>query len=66
MSGGRMNRKNLEIRELAEELDLFDDMINALVELLEEKGILRHEEWEQRIKQLVERRARLTSYREVE
>jgi len=33
------SKKNL-IKELAEELDLFDVMLSTLVELLEEKGII--------------------------
>ena len=33
-----------------EEIAILDDMIDALVELLEEKGILTTEEWEAKIK----------------
>ena len=40
-------------RELAEEIDLLDTMLSNLVELLEEKGILTHEEWEKRVKERV-------------
>ena len=40
-------------RELAEEIDLLDTMLSSLVELLEEKGILTHEEWEKRVKERV-------------
>ena len=29
-----------------EEIELLDDMLSALVELLEEKGVLKYEEWE--------------------
>jgi hypothetical protein len=32
------------------ELDVVDAMITSLAELLEEKGIITQEEWEQRIK----------------
>ena len=38
------------LREIAEEVDVFDDMLTALVELLEEKGFLTQEEWEEKIK----------------
>lgn len=37
-------------QELAEEVELLDTMLSALVELLEEKGILTQKEWKQRIK----------------
>jgi len=40
-------------QELAEEVELLDAMLSALVELLEEKGILTQKEWEQRIKEQV-------------
>lgn len=32
----------------------FDDMLSALVELLEEKGVLTQEEWEEKIKAKIE------------
>jgi len=32
-----MNKKKDKIRELAEELDLMDDMLTSLVDILEEK-----------------------------
>jgi len=45
--------KNL-IKEITEEVDTFDNMLSALVELLEEKGVLTQEEWEKRIKQKID------------
>lgn len=45
----KLSRKN-PIKEIAEELDALDIMLSALVEVLEEKGILTQEEWEARIK----------------
>jgi hypothetical protein len=33
-----------------EEMAILDDMIDALVELLEEKGLITTEEWEAKIK----------------
>jgi len=43
--------KNKEVkRDLSEEIDLLDTMLSSLVELLEEKGIVTHEEYERRIK----------------
>jgi len=45
--------KEKEIKELKEEIELLDDMISALVELLEEKGVLKYEEWEMKIKEKI-------------
>ena len=33
-----------------EEIDILDTMLTSLVDLLEEKGVITQEEWEQRIK----------------
>ncbi len=33
-----------EVKELKEEIELLDDMLSALVELLEEKRVLKYEE----------------------
>jgi len=52
-------------KELAQELDVFDDMLTSLVELLEEKGILTQEEWEKKIKAKVEGKRNTQSYREL-
>jgi hypothetical protein len=41
-------------KELAEEVELLDTMLSALVELLEEKGVLTQAEWEKRIKEQVQ------------
>ena len=41
-------------QELAEEVELLDNMLSSLVELLEEKGIITEGEYEKRIKQKVE------------
>jgi hypothetical protein len=45
--------KTEKLKELEEEVELLDTMLSALVELLEEKGILTQKEWEQRIKEQV-------------
>ena len=47
-------KKKDKTRELAEELDLMDDMLTSLVELLEEKGLITQKEWEEKIKQRIE------------
>jgi hypothetical protein len=54
------------IRDLANEIDVFDDMLTSLVEVLEEKGILKQEEWENKIKSKIEKRSKSKSYREVQ
>lgn len=62
--GENMSRKKRNpAKELAEELDVFDDMLGSLVE---EKDILTHREWEAKIKKRVEEKSGLTSYRELE
>lgn len=38
-----------EIKEIKKEIVLLDDMLSSLVNLLEEKGILTQEEWENQI-----------------
>lgn len=54
------------LREIAEEVDVFDDMLSALVELLEEKGVLTQEEWEQRIKTKIEASKGKIKYRDLQ
>ncbi|MFB3889904.1 MAG: hypothetical protein ACE14S_10470 [Candidatus Bathyarchaeia archaeon] len=46
--------KSASMDQVAGELDIHDAMITSLVELLERKGILKQEEWEQNIKKQVE------------
>jgi metal-responsive CopG/Arc/MetJ family transcriptional regulator len=46
--------KSGSIDQIAGEIDIHDAMITSLVELLERKGILKQEEWEQNIKKQVE------------
>ena len=59
-----MTKKD-SVKELAEELDVFDRMLTALVELLEEKGIITQKEWEDRIRLKLEK-APKTSYRDIQ
>lgn len=61
-----MGKQDRKIKEIAEEIDVFDDMLTSLVELLEEKGILTHKEWETRIKEKIEKKKNLQSYREIQ
>lgn len=62
-----MNKKPTvkgEIRELQQEIDVLDHMLSALVETLEEKGVLTQEEWEKKIKARIEKASQ--SYRDLE
>lgn len=61
-----MNKKDEKIKEIAEEVDIFDDMLTSLVEILEEKGILTQKEWETRIKDKIEKKSKLRSYRDIQ
>ncbi|MCJ7633832.1 hypothetical protein MUP77_15780 [Candidatus Bathyarchaeota archaeon] len=60
----KQQRKD-KTKDLAEELDVFDIMLSALVEILEEKGITTQEEWEERIRIKTTKAAGLKSYRDV-
>ncbi len=60
------NKKN-EIKEVKQEIEILDHMLDALVETLEEKGIMTTEEWEQKIKAKIEHVAKTQqSFREIE
>jgi len=62
-----MNKKPTvkdQIKELQQENDVVSHMLAALVEVLEEKGIMTQEEWEEKIKAKIEKTAR--SYRDLE
>lgn len=54
------------IRDLANEIDVFDDMLTSLVEVLEEKGILTQKKWEEKIKSKIEKRSKSTTYRDLQ
>jgi predicted transcriptional regulator of viral defense system len=57
--------KSVTPREVAEEIDVLDDMLSALVEVLEEKGILTQEEWEKKIKTRMENNRGKVSFRDL-
>ena len=40
-----------EVDDIREETDMHDLMLSSLVDVLEQKGIVSHEEWEKRIKE---------------
>ena len=54
------------VRDLANEIDIFGDMLTSLVEILEEKGIITQEEWESKIKSKIEKRSKSKSYRDIQ
>lgn len=61
-----MSKKKRDIKELGQEVDILDQMLSALVDVLEEKGIMTSEEWEQKIKAKIEHVAKTQqSFREV-
>jgi len=53
-------------RKKMEEIDLLDNMLTSLVDLLEEKGVLTHEEWNTKIRQKIESKKKLVSFRDLE
>ncbi len=62
-----MSKKKRDVKELGQEIDILDHMLDALVETLEEKGIMTTEEWENKIKSKIEHSAkRSQSFRELE
>jgi hypothetical protein len=59
-------KKKNEIADLKQEIDILDHMLDALVDVLEEKGVMTTEEWEQKIKEKIEHSAKTQqSFREV-
>lgn len=61
-----MDKQDRKIKEIAEEVDIFDNMLTSLVEILEEKGVLTQKEWESRIKEKIEKKKKLRSYRDIQ
>jgi hypothetical protein len=59
--------KNDEIAEVKQEIDILDHMLDGLVDVLEERGIMTTEEWEQKIKPKIEHTAKTQqSFRNLE
>lgn len=62
-----MNKKIENIlKDLANEIDILNDMLTSLVEILEEKGILTQKEWESRIKSKIETKKGKRTYRDIQ
>jgi hypothetical protein len=47
-----------QIMQIADEVEMQDAMINALVETLEEKGQIRYSEWEGRLKKKIQEKSK--------
>ena len=61
-----MSKKKNLTREIAEEMDSLDLMLSSLVEILEKKGILTEDEWENQIKINVEKNLGKKKYRDIQ
>jgi DNA-binding HxlR family transcriptional regulator len=57
-------QKRNSIKDLKDEIDVLDHMLTALVETLEEKGVLTQEEWEEKIKAKIDNVTK--SYRDLD
>jgi hypothetical protein len=55
-----------QIKELAEELDVFDEMLSTLIELLESKGILTQKEFEEKMGAKIHKKSTKKSFRDVQ
>jgi DNA-binding HxlR family transcriptional regulator len=61
-----MSQKSKDsLKELAQEIDVLDKMLSSLVEVLEEKGILTQEEWEDKVKVKIKGKKNLKSFRDI-
>jgi polyhydroxyalkanoate synthesis regulator phasin len=51
---------------VSEDVEILSDMLTALVDILVEKGLLTQEEYEDRVKILLEKSAKLTRFDDLE
>ena len=58
-------QKKNAVKELAEELDVFDDMLSVLVDLLEMKGVITRKEFEALLRAKIEHTSHFRSFREI-
>jgi hypothetical protein len=58
--------KRNHTKELAEELDTFDEMFSTLIELLESKGILTQKEFEDKLGAKIHGKSTKKSFRDVQ
>ena len=61
-----MSKKKNLTREIAEEMDSLDLMLSSLVEVLEKKGVLTEDEWENQIKVNIEKNLGKKKYRDLQ
>lgn len=62
-----MSKSNKDlIREIADEIDTLDTMFASLVEILEEKGILTQEEFENRMRKKASKAGGFANYRDIQ
>lgn len=53
-------------KDIEGEIDHLDKMVTALVELLDEKGVIEYDEWEIRIREKIESVKGLTKFKDLE
>ena len=51
---------------MAEEMDVFDEMLSTLVDLLETKGVMTRKEFEDLLRAKIEKTSEFKSYRDVQ
>ena len=54
------------MRDIEDEIDHLDKMITALVELLDEKGVILYDEWESKIREKIESVKGLTKFKDLD
>lgn len=52
-------------KDTGEEMAILDAMIVSLVDMLEEKGLLTHEDWDIRVKNALKQERKLTDIKEL-
>lgn len=58
-----MTAKETRLARVEEELKVLETMVVALVELLSERQVVSHEEWDVRVKRLLEEDRELINFR---
>jgi len=64
--GMKKTKKRSNLREMAEEMDVFDEMLSTLVDLLETKGVMTRKEFEDLLRAKIEKTSEFKSYRDVQ
>ena len=50
---------------LKEDVEILEEMVNSLVDLLEEKGIITDKEWNERVKRKLSEKKELTKFEDL-